>query len=705
MPKSGDDFYSVLSAAVDDLTEHGFDSIDRVEKWARLIRIAAERSLVAPESLEERLREGLASIYRKMVENNGLLKFNPGIERFTFERLKPALRPELDRRIMASSNLIRLNRAEAIDSTLRRFQGWATSVPPGGVSAETKAEVRKTVRKGLAQLPFEERRVLIDQGAKLVASINDVIASDGGAIAGMWRSHWRQPGYDYRPDHKDRDEKIYLIRDSWAHRAGLVKPGRPGYVDDITAPAVEPFCRCVPGSTKIPFANVRRIYRRPYHGVLLQITTASGKSLRLTPNHPILAVQGWIAANALNVGDDLVESANEIVQSSAHLNENDAIPEIAQIFEFLQQTGRSSAAVGTGEQFHGDGVANSDVDIVSTDRTLRVGRHSCGLKRRRQFHFANAEFARSAARTLFKHSVRLWLAAMESAHAFCSRNFDICGLVENAKSLSCRTVAQCHSGSLYATSNGVCASAVIGSENIRTSSAEISRDDLAIGKINRVAEIDLGFGFVADCDSRLSKTPTNSSVGNLELLCKHHGIDAATVRFGKVVDIQRNFFAGHVYNLETEEGWYVADGILSHNCYYIYKYNLRDLPEDMLTAKGKKALASVQGMEEVRAARKGRADSARKDAATMSKGEVEYVEFWGDLSTQCQKCSMFVRTDANAPGGHACTLVIGPIQRAGHCERFEAARADALEEIPRPAVGYQAMAMRLARLRAQLEEA
>jgi hypothetical protein len=125
----------------------------------------------------------------------------------------------------------------------------------------------------------------------------------------------------------------------------------------------------------------------------------------------------------------------------------------------------------------------------------------------------------------------------------------------------------------------------------------------------------------------------------------------------------------------------------------------------MLTAKGKKALASVQGMEEVRAARKGRADSARKDAATMSKGEVEYVEFWGDLSTQCQKCSMFVRTDANAPGGHACTLVIGPIQRAGHCERFEAARADALEEIPRPAVGYQAMAMRLARLRAQLEEA
>lgn len=377
---SKDDFYSVLSAAVDDLTENGFDSIDRVERWARLIRIAAERSLVAPESLEERLREGLASIYRKMVENNGLLKFNPGIERFTFERLKPALRPELDRRIMASANLIRLNRDEAIDATIRRFQGWATSVPPGGVSGETRAEVRKNVRKGLAQLPFTERRILVDQGHKLIASISEIVASDGGAIAGKWRSHWRQPGYNYRPDHRERDEKIYLIRDSWAHRAGLVKPGKVGYYDDVTAVGQEVSCRC----------------------------------------------------------------------------------------------------------------------------------------------------------------------------------------------------------------------------------------------------------------------------------------------------------------------------------YMIWSFALRDLPEDMLTAKGKKALASVQGMQEVRAARKGRADAV--EPPSMSKGEVNYLDIWPDLSAQCQKCSMFLRTDANAPGGHGCSLVIGPIARAGHCDRFEAARADALEEAPRPGVGYQAMRTRLARLRLQLEK-
>jgi hypothetical protein len=100
------------------------------------------------------------------------------------------------------------------------------------------------VRKSLAQLPFEQRRVLIDQGHKLTSSINDVVARDGGAIAAIWHSHWRQQNYNYRPDHRDRDLRTYLVRGSWAQKGGLVVPGDPGYTDDITQPAEEPFCRC-----------------------------------------------------------------------------------------------------------------------------------------------------------------------------------------------------------------------------------------------------------------------------------------------------------------------------------------------------------------------------------------------------------------------------------------------------------------------------
>ncbi len=249
MPDAKDDFYSVLSAAIDDMLVHGFDQIERVNAWTAKLREAAVRSMVRPESLDQALRDALADRYRKLVDRGEIVRYHPGVDRFTLERIKPKLRGELDRRIMASANLIKLNREEAINTTLRRFQGWSTSIPPGGVSGESKAEVRKTVRKSLASLPFHERRVIIDQSAKLISSINSILAGDGGAIAAQWVNHYNQPGYQFRPDHKKRDYRQnngepFLIRNSWAHAAGLVKKGKLGYVDDVTAPAEEPFCRC-----------------------------------------------------------------------------------------------------------------------------------------------------------------------------------------------------------------------------------------------------------------------------------------------------------------------------------------------------------------------------------------------------------------------------------------------------------------------------
>jgi len=237
-------FQEVLTAAIEDMLEHGFDSVERVQRWTRELRVAAERSLVSPQSVEDELRRGLAATYRKMVDRGQLVRFNPGVERFTLERIRPALRSELDRRIMASADLIRLNREEAVEKTLRRFAGWSTSIPKGGTDAETRAKVRAEQKKAMGSLPFQERRVLVDQGHKLVSSLNEIVATDGGAIAGRWRSFWRQPGYDYREDHKARDDKVFLIKGSWAHRAGLVKPGDAGYTDDVTKPAQEPFCRC-----------------------------------------------------------------------------------------------------------------------------------------------------------------------------------------------------------------------------------------------------------------------------------------------------------------------------------------------------------------------------------------------------------------------------------------------------------------------------
>lgn len=246
-PKS--EYRKIVDEAVDDLAEHGFDNAERVAHWEARIRRAAEAAMGPSARMEEMLREVLRAAYEKIIAAGGVTKYHPGIARWTVERVKPALRAELDKRILASANLIRLKRKQRVDETLARFSGWATSIPAGGSAESSRREEKARVKKPLASLPFEERRVLIDQGHKLTSAVNEVVATGGGAVAAVWHSRWRQSGYDYREDHKDRDLKVYLLRGSdgsknWAEEKGLVKAGPAGRTDEITKPAEEPFCRC-----------------------------------------------------------------------------------------------------------------------------------------------------------------------------------------------------------------------------------------------------------------------------------------------------------------------------------------------------------------------------------------------------------------------------------------------------------------------------
>ena len=237
-------YYEVLGDAVNDLSTHGFDSAERVAYWQERIAEAMGQSMKSQAQMQEQLREALAAIYKRLVDQGGAIKHHPGVSRFRLERLRNDLRLELDKRIMASADLIKLNREQAKAKTLQRFSGWATSIPKGGSDQVDKNAEKANIKKALGSLPFEERRVLIDQGHKLTASINEVIARDNNAIALRWVSHWRQAGYNYRVDHKERDGHVYLLRTSWARTAGLIKPGEAGYYDEVTAVGEEPFCRC-----------------------------------------------------------------------------------------------------------------------------------------------------------------------------------------------------------------------------------------------------------------------------------------------------------------------------------------------------------------------------------------------------------------------------------------------------------------------------
>lgn len=238
-------FYDVLTEAVNDMVEHGFDSQERLDAWMERLRAAARASLVPESVLSRALADSLTKAFRRATKPGMIKKHHPGVSEFTLRMIEPRLRAELDRRILSSASLITLNRDASIARTLQRFAGWATSIPSGGTDVAKRQNAKDGVRKGIAALPFEERRVVIDQGHKLVAAVNDIVATDGGAIAARWH-HVKEgpPAYASRPQHVARNGKVYLVRNSWAQREGLVKPGRAGYTDEITQPAEEVYCSC-----------------------------------------------------------------------------------------------------------------------------------------------------------------------------------------------------------------------------------------------------------------------------------------------------------------------------------------------------------------------------------------------------------------------------------------------------------------------------
>ena len=239
------DFHATLTAAVNDFIEHGFDSQERLDRWMSRLHDAAKASLVPEAVLARSLAQALDAVFKRNAGTAKLMKVAPGVSQYTIEMIKPKLRAELDRRKLASASLIKLNRHEAIAKTLQRFAGWASSVPKGGTEIAKRQDIKTNVRKGIAALPFLERRVIIDQSAKLVATINNIVATDGGAIALIWR-HVKMgpPEYQSRPEHVERDGEIFLIRDSWAHKAGYVKLAGRQYYDQVDAVGEAVYCSC-----------------------------------------------------------------------------------------------------------------------------------------------------------------------------------------------------------------------------------------------------------------------------------------------------------------------------------------------------------------------------------------------------------------------------------------------------------------------------
>lgn len=332
--------------------------------------------------------------------------------------------------------------------------------------------------------------------------------------------------------------------------------------------------RCFPAGTLVSGPTPVAATMRYYVGELVTIRTASGTELSFTPNHPILTRRGWVAGGLLREGDDVVSSTGRQDTASA-INEDyqdvpTCIEDIVKAFNVVLGEMPCSA-----EDFHGDGMG-SEVYVVLADSLLwndghatlskPLFEHDFGLRAVRGFGLSSVSALFEFGKRCFATSHRV-LSDGNAAVMFVYRSLFGKQLV--GRSL----VSQRHTGFNQPVANdgarGVegCRKTVFRFPGFITGSNFLDRQRVPLHGRRAV------FGtFDSLAGSRSAEqAPTfefcnQRSSTEIKHLAGFLGVQASEICFDRVVQVNRRDFAGHVYNLQTKAGWYISNGIITHNC-------------------------------------------------------------------------------------------------------------------------------------------
>ncbi len=131
---------------------------------------------------------------------------------------------------------------------------------------------------------------------------------------------------------------------------------------------------CFPASTRVlPVGVVKNIIRAEYAGDMVTITTASGKQISGTPNHPVLTNRGTVALGELKPLDKIVATSGGQFGSVLSRDDVGVISPIGEIFDSLSQAAVFDAVWKTSSttDLYGDGeFCNGNITVINTDCLL-----------------------------------------------------------------------------------------------------------------------------------------------------------------------------------------------------------------------------------------------------------------------------------------------------------------------------------------------
>lgn len=272
---------------------------------------------------------------------------------------------------------------------------------------------------------------------------------------------------------------------------------------------------CLTGDSLVSArSGITAASKRWFDGDIFTIITSSGNKLTCTPNHPILTDRGWVAAKDINnrhkiVSDGLVDWA-----SIGGGDNDDMITTIHDVFESL--SGSSDMATVpvpmSTPDFHGDGT-NGEIAQIVVNRNLLTKIYPHFFKEDSQFGF------------IFRNILRSSRKGFHSLFNF---------IFGNRPPLGCSMCGRNLMTSLLL-------------RHLRPFKFFCFR---LRSKFN--SAINEPFIDSVPTDAQIASDIINGLTGKVFL--------------DNVVSVKCENFSGHVYNLQTCNGTFIAQGMVTHNC-------------------------------------------------------------------------------------------------------------------------------------------
>lgn len=442
------------------------------------------------------------------------------------------------------------------------YNTWDSAVRTGYLTGQPTKQIVKNVMGGISP----EARL---RNPGLINTLRNSIYGNTRTLLQSFAEETRESVYrkneQYFGDGETDYKYEYLA--TLDNRTCLVCADCSGklYKSLADAPSLPQHRGCVTGDTLVStVGRISKVYKRRYKGLLYRITTASGNTLTVTPNHPILTDKGFVRAHLLNIGDNVISNNGLKTLDIIGENENHREALIKDVFSsFSKSTSMFSTTMpSSAEDFHGDSVYNK-VDIISTDRELEGVIHTEGFENTNKNRFIN-RFCTKSKKESCKCSFFKRLKGRFSAFScLMCRLSKMCNLLWSGMThplnllfvwIPLRDIVflkeSNHSGT-----------------TITKSFCNASNADSLIVKLkNFINRKIVSKAFTACVDSSLIQDNSDDVFGATKLASDILDKSSTQIRLDNIVAIDVKFSFTHVYNLETENNWYVANGIITHNC-------------------------------------------------------------------------------------------------------------------------------------------